>query len=284
MKKFTCYKCGKYTTNRKANLIRHLNRKISCTQMTEITQKLNPIEPQMTEITQKMNPIEPQMTQNIQKVNPTEPLLKKYECKHCHKTFSTNSHMHRHQRLHCKENRRIVELERKLQEMEERIVRMSGNHVTHHTTNNHMTTNINNFHINSYGRENIDHLQSFLTQIMTHIPLEAIPALIEKKYFDSNHPENHTVKIKNKKEKWIYIYKNGGWELNLKKNIIHNMIDTSFQDLNDHYAEEKMEYSLPKHRVEQWGHVRDSFHDGSMYKNHEQETERIILNEQKKKA
>ena len=260
MKKiYTCFKCGKYTTMVKCNYVRHLNRKRSCVKNDK---KVNPTEPQMNPREPQMNPREPQKSKTI-----------RHKCKYCGKAFSTNSHMNRHMRLHCKENKtnqRIRELERRLDEIRNQ---------THVQINCNIT---NNIQINNYGRENIEHLHPFLTELLTKIPTNAIPALIGKKYFDCNHPENQTVRIKNKKEKWIYVHQDGMWEVQLKRKVLHKMIDNSFQDLNDHYEEERLEDTLPTRTKEKWCQVKDSFRNRSMYKNHEVETERIILNEQKK--
>ena len=83
---YTCSRCKTYQTNRKENMQRHMNRKKPC---PISTRKVNPIEPQL-------NPAELQL-------NPIEPQIQKFVCQHCNKSFSSNSHMHRHIRKSCKE-------------------------------------------------------------------------------------------------------------------------------------------------------------------------------------
>ena len=265
---YTCFKCGIYKTNRKTDLQRHLNRKRSCVKMT---QKRFKIEPYRTPNERKLNPIEPQK----RNLNPTELQKRKYECCHCFKTFSTNSHMHRHMKHHCKENdknKKIRDLEKRLVDMEDRITKI--------TTTNHIQNYNTTVHIHTHGREDISHLGPCIRHLLTFIPSKAITEFIGEKYFDAEHPENHTVKITNKKDKWIQVHNNGIWELRLRKNVIRNMIDNSFQDLNDHYVEENLEEILPRNKAKQWHVVKETFNDGSMYKNHMHETEEIILNKQ----
>ena len=67
--------------------------------------KMNPNEPKMTH--DRKNTIDPKMNPNEPKMNPNEPKnihhlkTKEYICSYCGNSYSTNSHMRRHEKT-CK--------------------------------------------------------------------------------------------------------------------------------------------------------------------------------------
>ena len=83
------------------------------------------------------------------------------------------------------------------------------------TTNN--LNKIINININNYGSENTDYLKKeYLDNLLTGA-FTAIPKLIQNIHFNPHHPENHNIKITNKKEPYIKVRKNDKWELQDKK-------------------------------------------------------------------
>ena len=103
---YHCKRCG-YLSKYKCNMKTHYQRKFACKPLESNISyttlksqfflnhyKLNPIEPKLNPNEPKLNPIEP-------KLNPIEPkmnLKKKFICEYCNKSYSTNSHMRRHQK------------------------------------------------------------------------------------------------------------------------------------------------------------------------------------------
>jgi len=49
----------------------------------------------------------------------------------------------------------------------------------------------------NYGSENIDYITFSRFVKLLETSLSAIPKLIELKFFNEKHPENHNIKIKN---------------------------------------------------------------------------------------
>jgi hypothetical protein len=78
----------------------------------------------------------------------------------------------------------------------------------------------NNTIINNYGSENIDYITFSRFVKLLETPLSAISKLIELKYFNEKHPENHNIKITNIHDKFAKIYKDKKWLVSNKKDII----------------------------------------------------------------
>ena len=95
------------------------------------------------------------------------------------------------------------------------------NNITNNTTNNQ--NKIINININNYGNENIDYLNKDYLNNLLQGAFTAIPKLIENIHFNPSHPENHNIKITNKKEPYIKVRKNDKWELQDKKENIGNI-------------------------------------------------------------
>ena len=101
-----------------------------------------------------------------------------------------------------------------------------------------MIGNINNYqiNINSYGKENLKYITTdFITQLIK-IPYASVPKLIEHIHFNPDHPENHNIKIPNKRDKFALVCKDGSWEHVNKKDLIENMIDKGYNMLDCYMA------------------------------------------------
>jgi len=104
-------------------------------------------------------------------------------------------------------------------------------------------TNIENqtitININSYGKENLEYITGEYISKLFKIPYKAVPSLVKHIHFNPEHPENHNIKITNKKLPYATVYKDAKWEICDKKEIIedivdksYNMIDCEFDDLH----------------------------------------------------
>ena len=254
MVEYLCHRCG-YNTNRRSNIIQHLNRKKVCTPILgdisiedikkhyklEI-KNMNPNEPKMNKFEPKMNPNEPKMTP----INYNE-----YECIYCNKCYSTNSHMRRHEKT-CKvkiekekkdleKNNEIKELKKMVEKL---LVENKGN--TNISDNSISNSNnniigIENLTIHNYGDENIKYITSdYILNLLKFKPAKAIPELIKHTHFNDAHPENQNIKITNKKGPHIKVRKNNKWELQNKEETITDLIDRQHVHLNNEKIEEKI--------------------------------------------
>ena len=137
----TCEICNfssKYTTNYRSHCFsrKHLrNLENSEKEKTKVS------EPQM-------NPNEPQM-------NPNEPEKDKieYKCQYCQKTFSTNSHMRRHEKKTCKLKFKLEDEVKRLKSENEKLKSQQSNNTTNNININ--TTNyIKNDRVLNYLNSN----------------------------------------------------------------------------------------------------------------------------------
>ena len=111
--------------------------------------KMNPNEPKMTH--DRKNTIDPKMNPNEPKMNPNEPKnihhlkTKEYICSYCGNSYSTNSHMRRHEKT-CKikiekeneKDKKIEELIKNQEEMKEIVEKLlleKSNTITNNNTN-----------------------------------------------------------------------------------------------------------------------------------------------------
>ena len=145
----------------------------------------------------------------------------------------------------CKMRERLdnqdKEIERKNQEMDElrkkveMLLERTSSNQTNNTTNNIQTLNSignqtnNVIVVNSFGNENIDHLtDKIICKLIQTAPFTCIPQLVEKIHFDPEHPENHNIKITNKKMNYAEIVKDNKWVTANKKKVIDDVIQKSY--------------------------------------------------------
>jgi hypothetical protein len=204
---------------------------------------LNPNEPKMNPNEPKLNPNEPKMNPNDSKITPNETSLKinpidynetKYECIYCNKCYSTNSHMRRHEKT-CKIKIEKKEKDNEIKELKEIVekllVNSDGNTITNNTNNN-----------SNNGEENTKYITSdFILNLLKFKPAKVIPELIKHTHFNEAHPENHNIKITNKKGPHIKVMKNNKWEFQNKEETITDLIDRQQMHLNNEDVEEKIE-------------------------------------------
>ena len=111
-------------------------------------------------------------------------------------------------------------------------------------------------------------------------PSRKIPKLIEKIHFNPEHPENHNLKITNKKEPYIKIRKNNKWELQDKKETLDTIVDDKYDILDDHIdSNEKNLTEFEKEIMEKFKERINNEED--LLKEIKKKTELIILNKSK---
>ena len=152
------------------------------------------------------------------------------------------------------------------------------------THNYHQTFNQNNFILNNYGEENTKYLSKEYMLNLIKMPYGSIPKLIKDIHFHPKHPENHNLKIKNKKLPYVQLYKNSKWTIHDKKDVINNIIDDSFNLIDEHYNEANKE-DFQKRKIINYKNFQNDMnnHDKTIKKKINKEVEILILNESKTK-
>jgi hypothetical protein len=201
----------------------------------------------------------------------------RYACSVCGKKYSIRQSLHAHTRLKSCVKARIDVLsikdilhqqqidemkqafEKERQEMKlafeetmkEQINKILEKHAgtTNNTTNN--TSNIETQNINiiikAFGNENTDYIDDKAILACIGRVYKSIPSLLEKIHFDPNHPENHNIKITNKKLPYASIMgDNQKWKTVDRKNAIEKMVTNSYNMLDEKYTENKEKFSTQK--------------------------------------
>lgn len=130
-------------------------------------------------------------------------------CEWCDKAIS-KTNISKHKKI-CKKKP-----EDKIQELQEQILRLEKqikNVTTQNTvTNNTTQININNFiQLNSFGAEDIEHISQDFVKSCIMNNVTGMKNLIEKIHFSDEAPQNKNVKMKNIKEKLVYVNKDNQW-------------------------------------------------------------------------
>ena len=117
---------------------------------------------------------------------------------------------------------------------------------------------------------------------LLEIPYVGIQNLIETIHFNPHHPENHNVKIPNRKEKFAVVKNNGSWELRNKHAVIDDMVDNGYNILDGHYDEGKKVLTAKKNKTFRTFQSKFENTSDNLKKTICAEAELIVLNLSKK--
>lgn len=102
------------------------------------------------------------------------------------------------------------------------------NNQNSNNTNNYNTINQNiHIHLTDFGKENLSHLpQSFYRECLMNGALGVLQ-MIEKVWFDEDHPENFNIRLSSLKNMLVQYYKHPEWEVCGFHDAIDKMIHTT---------------------------------------------------------
>ena len=172
--------------------------------------------------------------------------------------------------------------EKEREEMKAQISLLLEKHASSRTT--HITNHIENqqnihIHINAFGDENIEYLDDRTINDCIHRIYRSVPAILEKIHFDPAHPENHNIRITNKKLPYASIMgDNQKWKTVDKKDAIEKMVYNGYNILEDKYAETKGQLNpMKQQRFEEF---KEKFisEDKELMKTLKCDTELLVIN------
>ena len=142
----------------------------------------------------------------------------------------------------------------------------------------------NNIVLNSYGQEDLSHInEKFMTSIIK-IPYGAIPKMIEKVHFSEDKPENKNICIPNKKQPYIKVFNTDKWVLCDRKEAIKNIVNRNYTWIDDFYKN-KIKNNLDTEQKKRYLDFKDKKDNGNILLDDKihKETDLLILNYNKNK-
>ena len=279
---YTCYTCL-FSSTQKNDYNRHLKTKkhLKNISKTEESKVKSQKEPKKSQKEPKKSEKEPKKSQKEPKKSQKEPI---FLCDFCDSKFITYANKRRHENHRCKENPstmkyKIHKLEKDKKKLEKKIEKMMYKMCTiNNTTNNNNTNNI--IVVNNYGKENTDYLTAEKIAKLLDRPYDSIQDLIKMLHFNEEHPENHNVKITNKKEPFALVWNDPIWEIRKKKSVVKDMVDKSYVMIDNTHD---VYHSTDKPNKKYINFQNNFEDDASNIKDLiEDETEILIINESKK--
>ena len=141
---------------------------------------------------------------------------RKFRCRFCKHAYSGQKCLLKHENV-CSLKETLSDMQSTIQQMTEKIhnleqINLDTQSQSRNTTinNNTTTNNINiNININNFGSESREHITNEIWQQC--LEQLRVNALVESVYFNPDHPENHTIKLKSEKKKRVLLHQDGKW-------------------------------------------------------------------------
>jgi hypothetical protein len=268
MPKYTCTRCG-YDTPLKSNFVKHLNRKTVCPPILQdvsmgIILKHNGLP--MSTLVNPMSTLPAEIT---------------YDCDYCDATFKHRQTRSKHMKFHCKVKKnaeykyKYDNLKEQMDQLLEKLLMCDeslaltnstdnkitnthdqsrnshntnidnriDNHIDNRTNNsvNNTQNNTQNLQINNYGEENTSFItKDKLKEILSN-PYDSLSSIVNETHFNDDHPENNNLRIPNKKQPFIEVFKNNSWSLVGQYRFLCKMMEEQRDNLNDAFHNVKEE-------------------------------------------
>ncbi len=230
---FSCSLCG-YKSDTKKSVIRHLTRKISCGDGV----------PSMIE-----NHVE-------------------NKCEFCLKIFNTKPSVKRHQK-NCKVKKDNIELELMKKEEEIKNLKNQLSQKSNITINNNIQNNIN-INLAPWNDPLLPNdVEKYYRESVKKIFL-AVPTLIKFIHFNTEHPENHNICIRNGRSKTAKVYNGKEWETIDEDQLIATLIADYEQTLEDYSDTKKLSFT------KKYQEIKDRDGEEKVYDDLHNEVKRII--------
>lgn len=160
----------------------------------------------------------------------------KKECQFCTKSFLHASSLSKHRKI-CFLNKMVpieeletmrCQFEKEKEAMQKLIEDLILSQNQNQTINHNIGTQVN-ITINAFGKENLDYITERQCVKIVNQVFNSIPTAAQIVFFNPDHPENHNIKIPNKKEPYAMIMKDDQtWEMTDRKKAIETLTQKSY--------------------------------------------------------
>jgi hypothetical protein len=236
-----CPVCS-YTTTRRYNLKRHtislhgLDEPVEMMEGSKVQFRGTDVQPEDTNVQFEGTNVQPikcptcyLMFMCAKNLNRHLPKCKKIscplECIGCHKVFNTRSALSMH-RKRCDgtgENNTLVDAPKDNQPPQT-VIHNNIHNTTHNVMN--VAGNVNNtvININNFGNENKEYIAIEFIRQCLDLGHHGISPMIDKIYFDPEHPENHNVSLDSFKNRLVKVVQQNQWQFASLLNTVDTMI------------------------------------------------------------
>ena len=108
-------------------------------------------------------------------------------------------------------------------------------------TNNNIVNNNIHIHINNFGQENLEYVTNdFLSKAIRKI-YDSVPTLLKHIHFNPEHPENHNVRMPNKRDKYMLVRRGGEWRHEDRRMVLDDMVNSGHDCIETRYADELLD-------------------------------------------
>ena len=292
--RYICKRCA-YGTNIKCNLINHLTRKKPCDTIHLDIQRETLIQ-ELDEKIMKMTQIEPKNEPQLTQTNPNLGInthnlnSNKYECSHCGKNYSNNSHLCRHLKT-CKEKdkkekakqeeaalekeeialmkeimaQRDEEVQLLRKQIELLMAKIGNTNIENNTNCNNTINNNNvNIQINGWGEEDRSHLTDKFYRFCYDRPFTSIQRVIEAVFFNPNCPKNWNCMIKDDKSSKALIYdrEKDAWLKKETNGILEDLTHIGYSMLDENFDKQRDANKLTDRLIEKFTNFQDIYAKG----------------------
>ena len=178
--------------------------------------------------------------------------------------------------------------EKEHEEMKAQIAMLLDKHamaqpVLHTTNTNNKIDNQTNhnitINIKAFGNENTDYIDNKAILACIGRVYKSIPSLLEKIHFDPGHPENHNIKITNKKLPYASVMgMNQKWKTVDRKDAIETMVLNGYNLLDEKYTENKSKMPASKQQNFEGFQSKFETDDKDLMKQLKTDVDMLVLN------
>jgi hypothetical protein len=160
-------------------------------------------------------------------------------CEYCKKTYATVPSLTRHIKT-CKVKK--INQDEEIRKLKEELAIAKALAKKPQTINNNNQTNIN-IQLSAWNDPKLpDNIEEYYMKAVKKVFL-AVPTLIKAIHFNTDHPENHNICIKNARNKVAKVYNGKEWESMDEDDLIRSLIDDYEKTLEDYSDEKNLDYS-----------------------------------------